>query len=99
MILDYNTFQNSPKIKIPDGVKLEAKFSLVEPLACCINAFSTVSSNNKKCVLIFGFGPMGYLLGKLSLIKGYEKVIYFEKNSFRVKYLKKIKRKKIFHLF
>lgn len=94
IILDYLTFKNTPRFKIPNDIKLEAKYALTEPLACCINAFKKIYDKNKNSILIFGLGPMGYLLGKLAIALGYKKIIYIEKDLKRINLVKKLKETK-----
>ncbi len=93
LLIDHLTFKNTPKFKIPKGVKLHPKYALTEPLACCINAFNKVYDRNKNSILIFGLGPMGYLLGKLAINLGYKKIIYIESNSKRKMLVKNLNEK------
>ena len=48
MIIDYSIFKNTPRFKIPNYIKLDVKYTLTEPLACCINAFKKI--HEKKIV-------------------------------------------------
>lgn len=90
LLIDYTTFKNTPKFKIPKGTKLSPKYTLTEPLACCINAFSKVNDKIKNSILVFGLGPMGYLLGKLALSLGYKKVVYVENDLKRKMLIKNL---------
>ena len=91
MIIDYSIFKNTPRFKIPNYIKLDVKYTLTEPLACCINAFKKIHDKKKNSILIFGLGPMGYLLGKLAIALGYKKIIYIEKDLRRINLVKNLK--------
>lgn len=58
--------------------------SLAEPLACCLNGIEQISFKPKKNVLIFGAGPIGQLLAKLSLFYGANKVFLTDINKYKL---------------
>ena len=47
--------------------------------------------------MIFGLGPMGYLLGKLAIALGYKKIIYIEKDLRRINLVKNLKELKFIY--
>ncbi len=58
--------------------------SLSEPLACCLNGFERMSFRADKNVIIFGAGPIGYLIAKLSIYYGSKKVFLVDGNKKRL---------------
>ena len=58
--------------------------SLSEPLACCLNGFERMSFKPDKNVIIFGAGPIGYLIAKLSIYYGSKKVFLVDGNKKRL---------------
>lgn len=59
--------------------------SLSEPLACCINGIEKVKFRKNKNAIIYGAGPIGYLLATLLIYYGAKKVLIIDNNSARLK--------------
>ncbi len=70
--------------------------SLSEPLACCLNGFERMSFRANKNVVIFGAGPIGYLIAILSIYYGSNKVFLIDGNQRRLDL--GFKNKKLFKL-
>ena len=95
LLISKEVFENTPNNKINSNIKVSPIIALCEPLACCINSFDKVNDLNKKSVMIYGFGPMGYLLGKYALYLGYTNIIYIEINKSRISSFKKLNESKM----
>ena len=59
--------------------------SLTEPLACCINGIEKVKFKKSTNTIIYGAGPIGYLLSTLLIYYGAKKVFLVDSNSLRLK--------------
>ena len=58
--------------------------SLSEPVACCLNGFERMSFQKNKNVVIFGAGPIGYIIAALSLYFRSKKVFIIDSNQKRL---------------
>jgi L-iditol 2-dehydrogenase len=70
-------FKMKNVIKIPDNISDE-EVSVVEPVACALNAQSFLNISKGDNVLIYGAGYLGCIHAELALIKGANKVMLAE---------------------
>ena len=72
-------------LKLPDHVSFE-KAALIEPLACCVRAWSKVSYGEGDSLAVFGAGPTGILHVMLGRSFEFEEIITLDMNRFRLEY-------------
>ncbi|GKS66586.1 alcohol dehydrogenase [Nitrosarchaeum sp.] len=75
-------------LKIPDSMSFE-EAAMIEPLACCIRAWTKYSYREGDSVAIFGVGPTGMMHVMLAQSKNFSKIFCFDVNEFRLKFAKK----------
>ena len=76
-------------IKIPDSMSF-AEAAMIEPLACCIRAWSRVNRKKNDSVAILGVGPTGIMHTMLAKYHGFGKIFCLDLNEFRLDFVKKI---------
>ena len=75
-------------LKIPDNVSYE-EAALIEPLACCVRAWSKVKYQKNDTVAILGIGPTGMMHVLLAKSFGFSKIFCMDLNDFRLDFVKK----------
>lgn len=75
-------------LKIPDSLSYE-EAAMIEPLACCIRAWSKFTYGDGDSVAIFGVGPTGMMHVMLAHVKKFSKIFCFDVNNFRLDFAKK----------
>jgi len=65
--------------------------AMIEPLACCIRAWSGVNRKKNDSVAILGVGPTGIMHAMLAKYHGFGKIFCLDLNEFRLNFVKKIK--------
>lgn len=85
VVLNESVLNGGPIKKFNGSLKWEHA-ALAEPLACCLNGFERITTNNstRNSLVVFGGGPIGQmllLLGKS--IFDYDKRILIEPNEYR----------------
>jgi L-iditol 2-dehydrogenase len=75
-------------LKISDSLSFE-EAAMIEPLACCVRAWTKFSYQNNDSVAIFGVGPTGMMHVMLAKIKKFSKIFCFDVNNFRLDFAKK----------
>lgn len=75
-------------LKIPDSMSFE-EAAMIEPLACCVRAWTKYSYREGDSVAIFGVGPTGMMHVMLAQSKNFSKIFCFDVNEFRLKFAKK----------
>ncbi|GDY15824.1 alcohol dehydrogenase [Nitrosopumilaceae archaeon] len=75
-------------LKIPDSMSFE-EAAMIEPLACCVRAWTKYSYQEGDSVAIFGVGPTGMMHVMLAQSKKFSKVFCFDVNDFRLEFAKK----------
>ena len=75
-------------LKISDSLSFE-EAAMIEPLACCVRAWSKLSYHKGDSVAIFGVGPTGMMHVMLALAKKFSKVFCLDLNDFRLEFAKK----------
>jgi L-iditol 2-dehydrogenase len=63
--------------------------AMIEPLACCVRAWTKYSYREGDSVAIFGVGPTGMMHVMLAKSKKFSKIFCFDVNEFRLKFAKK----------
>ena len=63
--------------------------ALIEPLACCVRAWTKYSYYEGDSVAIFGVGPTGMMHVMLAQSKQFSKIFCFDLNNFRLDFSKK----------
>ncbi|MEK6929106.1 MAG: alcohol dehydrogenase catalytic domain-containing protein, partial [Thermoproteota archaeon] len=75
-------------LKIPDSMSFE-EAAMIEPLACCVRAWTKYSYQEGDSVAIFGVGPTGMMHVMLAQYKKFSKIFCFDVNDFRLEFAKK----------
>jgi len=75
-------------LKIPASMSFE-EAAMIEPLACCVRAWTKYSYQEGDSVAIFGVGPTGMMHVMLAKSKKFSKIFCFDVNDFRLGFAKK----------
>jgi L-iditol 2-dehydrogenase len=75
-------------LKISDSLSFE-EAAMIEPLACCVRAWSKFSFREGDSTAIFGVGPTGMMHVMLAHAKKFSKIFCFDVNNFRLDFAKK----------
>ena len=75
-------------LKISDSLSYE-EAAMIEPLACCVRAWSKFSYREGDSTAIFGVGPTGMMHVMLARAKKFSKIFCFDVNDFRLDFAKK----------
>jgi len=75
-------------LKISDSLSYE-EAAMIEPLACCVRAWSKFSYREGDSTAIFGVGPTGMMHVMLAHAKKFSKIFCFDVNDFRLDFAKK----------
>tara|TARA_B100000929_G_C15503587_1_gene418150 strand:+ start:1297 stop:2328 length:1032 start_codon:yes stop_codon:yes gene_type:complete len=75
-------------LKIPDHVTFE-EASMIEPLACCIRAWSKFYYQKHDSVVVLGVGPTGMMHVLLAKFFEFSKIFCLDLNDFRLDFAKK----------
>jgi L-iditol 2-dehydrogenase len=75
-------------LKIPDSVTFE-EAAMIEPLACCVRAWTKYGYQEGDSVAIFGVGPTGMMHVMIAQAKKFSKIFCFDVNDFRLDFAKK----------
>lgn len=75
-------------LKIPDSMSFE-EAAMIEPLACCVRAWTKYSYQKGDSVAVFGVGPTGMMHVMLAQSKNFSKIFCFDVNEFRLNFAKK----------
>jgi len=75
-------------LNIPDSMSFE-EAAMIEPLACCIRAWSKFTHKKNDSVAILGVGPTGIMHALLAKLYGFGKVFCLDLNDYRLNFAKK----------
>ncbi|MCV0401645.1 MAG: zinc-dependent dehydrogenase [Nitrosopumilus sp.] len=75
-------------LKISDSLSYE-EAAMIEPLACCVRAWTKFSYREGDSTAIFGVGPTGMMHVMLANAKKFSKIFCFDVNDFRLNFAKK----------
>ena len=78
---------NGGVIKLPDHLSFE-EASMIEPLACCVRAWSKIKFKKGDSIAILGTGPTGLMHIFLSKLYGIGEIFCFDINDFRLDFAK-----------
>ena len=79
--------------RIEDRMSFE-EAAMIEPLACCVRAWSGVKWEKNDSVAILGVGPTGIMHAMLAKYYGFGKIFCLDLNEFRLNFVKKIEIRK-----
>jgi len=75
-------------LKIPDNMTFE-EAAMIEPLACCVRAWSKFRFQKNDTVSILGVGPAGMMHVLLAKSEEFSKIFCIDLNDFRLDFAKK----------
>jgi len=75
-------------LKISDSLTFE-EAAMIEPLACCVRAWTKFQYREGDSVAAFGVGPTGMMHVMLAHAKKFSKIFCFDINDFRLDFAKK----------
>ncbi|MHA7734778.1 zinc-dependent dehydrogenase [Nitrosopumilus sp. S6] len=75
-------------LKISDSLSFE-EAAMIEPLACCVRAWTKYNYHEGDSAAIFGVGPTGMMHVMLAQAKKFSKIFCFDVNDFRLDFAKK----------
>ncbi|MEM2785309.1 MAG: zinc-dependent dehydrogenase [Candidatus Nitrosotenuis sp.] len=75
-------------LKIPDDLSFD-EAAMIEPLACCVRAWSKFSYQKGDTAAILGAGPTGMMHAMLAKANEFSKVFCIDVNDFRLDFAKK----------
>ena len=75
-------------LKISDSLTFE-EAAMIEPLACCVRAWTKFPYHEGDSVAVFGVGPTGMMHVMLAHAKKFSKIFCFDINDFRLDFAKK----------
>jgi len=75
-------------LKISDKTSFQ-EAAMIEPLACCVRAWSKFNYKKGDSTAIFGVGPTGMMHVMLAHAKKFSKIFCFDVNDFRLDFAKK----------
>ncbi|KAF6244206.1 zinc-dependent dehydrogenase [Nitrosopumilus sp. b2] len=75
-------------LKISDSTSFE-EAAMIEPLACCVRAWTKFHYQEGDSTAIFGIGPTGMMHVMLAHAKKFSKIFCFDVNNFRLDFAKK----------
>ena len=75
-------------LKIPDSMSFD-EAAMIEPLACCVRAWTKFSYQEGDSVAVFGVGPTGMMHVMIAKAKKFSKIFCFDVNDFRLNFVKK----------
>ena len=75
-------------LKLSDSTSFE-EAAMIEPLACCVRAWTKYSYHEGDSAAIFGVGPTGMMHVMIAKAKKFSKIFCFDVNDFRLNFAKK----------
>ncbi len=75
-------------LKIPESMTFE-EAAMIEPLACCVRAWTKFSYQEGDSIAVFGVGPTGMMHVMIAKAKKFSKIFCFDVNDFRLNFVKK----------
>ena len=76
-------------LKIPDSMSLE-EAALIEPLACCVRAWTKFTYQKNDTAVILGVGSTGIMHALLAKSAYFSKIFCLDLNNFRLDFAKKL---------
>ena len=75
-------------LKIPDSMSFE-EAAMIEPLACCVRAWTKYQYREGDSLAVFGVGPTGMMHVMLAKSKNFSKIFCLDVNDFRLNFAQK----------
>ena len=75
-------------LKIPDNMTF-AEAAMIEPLACCVRAWSKFNYKKNDSMIVLGVGPTGMMHVLLAKSAEFSKIFCVDPNDFRLNFAKK----------
>ncbi len=75
-------------LKISNSISFE-EAAMIEPLACCVRAWTKFPYQTGDSIAIFGVGPTGMMHVMLAHVKKFSQIFCFDINDFRLNFAKK----------
>ena len=75
-------------LKLPDSMTFE-EAAMIEPLACCVRAWTKFPYREGDSVAIFGVGPTGMMHVMIAHAKKFSKIFCLDVNEYRLDFAKK----------
>ena len=75
-------------LKIPDSMTFE-EAAMIEPLACCVRAWSKFTYKKNDSIAVLGVGPTGMMHVLLAKLAEFSKIFCLDLNDFRLDFAKK----------
>ncbi|QUC65126.1 zinc-dependent dehydrogenase [Nitrosopumilus sp. K4] len=75
-------------LKLPESMTFK-EAAMIEPLACCVRAWTKYSFQEGDSAAIFGVGPTGMMHVMIAKAKKFSKIFCFDVNDFRLDFAKK----------
>ena len=88
MVPDWNV-NHGGVLKIPDSMSFE-EAAMIEPLACCVRAWTKFNYQKNDSAVILGVGPTGIMHALLAKSAGFSKIFCLDLNDFRLEFAKKL---------
>ncbi|RNJ79119.1 MAG: L-iditol 2-dehydrogenase [Nitrosopumilus sp. H8] len=76
-------------LKLADSTSFE-EAAMIEPLACCVRAWSKLPARKGDTVAVFGVGPTGMMHAMIALSKKFSKVLCLDVNDFRLDFARNL---------
>ena len=74
-------------LKLPDDLSFD-EAAMIEPLACCVRAWTKYDYQEGDSLAVFGMGPTGMMHVMLAQSKNFSQVFCFDVNDFRLGFAK-----------
>lgn len=88
--------ENGGVLKLADSTTFE-EAALIEPLACCIRAWTKFQWQKGDSAAILGMGPTGMMHAMLAQVRGFSRIFCLDVNSFRLEFAGKFDLTKPIH--
>lgn len=75
-------------LKLPDSMSFD-EAAMIEPLACCVRAWTKYSYKEGDSAAVFGIGPTGMMHVMLANAKKFSQIFCLDVNDFRLDFAKK----------
>ena len=76
-------------LKIPENMSFE-EAAMIEPLACCVRAWTKFTYKKNDSIAILGIGPTGIMHALLAKSENFSKIFCLDLNDFRLNFAKEL---------
>ena len=81
--------QHGGVLQIPDSMSFE-EAAMIEPLACCVRAWTKFDYQKNDSAVVLGVGPTGIMHALLAKSADFSKIFCLDVNNFRLDFAKKL---------